>query len=399
VTAPKTARGDRAVQLLVVGAGPVGLLAGLVAARRGVAVEIIDQTFRGFGRGHASLLHPSTVRLLDELGLGTKVREQGRELFSVRIRAAGEQPVDLRLPSPAVSLGQSALEDILLGALRAEGAAVHAPVEASTIQQDAHGVRVTVVRKELVTLGSPGDYSEWEPIDSATITADFVIGADGYASKVRSALGVDSVTLGAVRGFAMFDVARGTGSDSVELGFADGLGSMALPLPGEKARYGFQLESGLDVEPDAIRLHDLIEMQAPWLQDGVRQVDWSTVVHFERRLARRFGAGRVWLAGDAAHVTSPFGAQSINLGLSEASDLVERVVDCIQGAADVEALARYGDERQREWHKLLGVHVRYDLLPHAPPWLGKVAREVAPALPASGADLTKLCAELGLSVD
>ncbi|HTQ06812.1 MAG TPA: NAD(P)/FAD-dependent oxidoreductase [Polyangiaceae bacterium] len=394
-----TPHGDRSVQLLVVGAGPVGLLAGLVAARRGLAVEIIDHAFRGFGRGYAALLHPSSVRLLDELGLGAKLRAQGRELHTARVHVDGAEAVALRLPSPAVSLGQSALEELLLDALRAEGGTVHAPLEASTIQQDATGVRVRVVRKELVTLGSPGDYSEWEPIDSALVKADFVIGADGYASKIRTALGVDSVTLGGTQGFAMFEVARVNESDCVELGFADGLGSVALPLPGDKTRLGFQLESGLDVVPDAARLHDLIEAQAPWLKDGMRTVGFSTVVHFERRLARRFGSGRVWLAGDAAHVTSPFGAQSVNLGLSEANDLVARIHACLSRGEGVETLTRYGDARQREWHKLLGVHVRYDLLPHAPPWLGRLARDIGPMLPASGADLASLLQQLGLSVN
>ncbi len=391
--------GDRAVQLLVVGAGPVGLLAGVVAARNGLTVEIIDQTFRGFGRGYAALLHPSSVRLLDELGLGPKLREQGRELTRVTVRVAGEETLELSLPSPAFSLGQSALEDILLAALRAEGVAVHAPLEASTLQQDANEVRVRVVRKELVTLGSPADYSEWEPVDSATIKADFVLGADGYASKVRGALGISLASLGGTQGFAMFEVQKPVEGTGVELGFADGLGSIELPLPGQKTRLGFQLESGLDLVPDLQRLGELLVTHAPWFQDRVSRIDWSAVMHFERRLARRFGAGRVWLAGDAAHVTSPFGAQSMNLGLSEASKLVEHFSDCMRRSASIESIERYGHEREREWHRLLGVHVRYDLLPHAPSWLGKLAHTIGPTLPASGKDLERLFEQLGLSVD
>ncbi len=394
-----TPPGDRSVQLLVVGAGPVGLVAALAAVRRGLAVEIIDQTYRGFGRGYAALLHPSSVRLLDELGVGPKLRELGHELSSVTVRVPSEQPLALELSSPALSIGQSTLEELLLAALRAEGVAVHAPVEASTIQQDASGVRVSVVRKELVTLGSPGAYSEWEPVDAATIQADFVIGADGYASKVRKALGVETTTLGGTQGFAMFEVPKPVGGGGIELGFADELGSIELPLPGERARLGFQLGTGLDLEPDARRLEQLLASQAPWFQDDVTRIDWSAVMHFERRLARRFGGGRVWLAGDAAHVTSPFGAQSMNLGLSEGAELVELMAACVGGASSPSALERHGNDCQREWHKLFGVHVRYDLLPHAPRWVGKLAREIGPALPASGADLTSLFEQLGLELD
>ena len=119
-------------------------------------------------------------------------------------------------------------------------------------------------------------------------------------------------------------------------------------------------------------------------------------MHFERRLARRFGKGRVWLAGDAAHVTSPLGNQSMNAGLQEASTLVARMAAAIGAKTVDEPLREYGREREREWHKLLGVNVRFDLLPHAAPWLATHARRLLPLLPASGKELTLLLEEIGL---
>jgi pentachlorophenol monooxygenase len=321
-----TTTADRSVQLLIVGAGPVGLFAGLRAAEAGLQATIVDHTYRGFGRGYAALLHPATLRLLDDAGIGAALRKAGREIRSIGMRVNGAPRVELALPAPALAVPQSTLEDALLTALRRTSVEVLAPCEAGTLQQDAHGVHVRVVRRELVTLGSPAHYSDWEPVESFAMHADYVIGADGYDTRIRSAIGIDTTKLGETESFAMFEVpSHADASDAFELGFSKGLASVVVPLAGMRARLGFQIDRGLDREPGPEWLHTLIGERAPWFHDGLMQVDWGTVIHFERRLVRRFGSGRVWLAGDAAHVTSPFGAQSMNLGLAEAADLVSHV--------------------------------------------------------------------------
>jgi 2-polyprenyl-6-methoxyphenol hydroxylase-like FAD-dependent oxidoreductase len=392
-----TTQGDRQRQLLVVGAGPVGLCAALCAARAGLDVELIDQSFRGFGRGYATLLHPAAVQTFERLGVGEKLRRAGREITGIGLNADGSERIRLALPSPALAVAQGVLEQTLLTALRELGVPISAPCEASTILQDSSKVAVRVVRRELVTYGSPAEYSDWAAVDSSLIHADFVIGADGYESRVRTALGIDCATLGETESFAMFEVAAHERSSAdIELGFTGGLVSAVIPLPSGRARVGFQLNSGLDREPDVARLHELVRTRTPWFSNGQTQVDWATVIHFERRLVRRFGLGRVWLAGDAAHVTSPFGAQSMNLGLLEAEQFVSDVVQCVKRAAPIETVHEHGAERLREWHKLLGYNVRFDLLPNAPTWLPTYARRVAPVLPASGPDLKKVLEQVGL---
>jgi 2-polyprenyl-6-methoxyphenol hydroxylase-like FAD-dependent oxidoreductase len=392
-------QGDHSAQVLVVGAGPVGLFAGLSAARSGLEVEILDQSFRGFDRGYAALLHPRSLELLSEVGVGQKILAAGRKIERIRVRANGGPVVTVALPLPGLAVPQRILEEALLGALRAEGVTISAPYQATTIQQSDTKVRVRTVRRELVTLGSPADYSEWEPVESSVIEADFVIGADGYDSRVRSALGIEMTDLGGTETFAMFEFPVSLPADAdMQLSFSDGLGSALLPLSNERARFGFQIASGFDREADLGRLKELVAASAPWFRAEIERVDWGTVIHFERRLARRFGAGRVWLAGDAAHVTSPFGAQSMNLGLVEAHDLVRRMALCLEGKAPAESLVHYGATHQREWHKLLGFHVKFEVLPHAPPWLSANARRIGPTLPASGTDLQEVYQQLGLTV-
>jgi 2-polyprenyl-6-methoxyphenol hydroxylase-like FAD-dependent oxidoreductase len=253
------------------------------------------------------------------------------------------------------------------------------------------------MRRELVTLGSPAHYSDWEPVESCIVHADFVIGADGYDSRVRSALGIEAVDVGSSESFSIFEfpTAAAPGS-TAQLCFDDGLGSMMLPLSRERARWAFQIGDRLDAAPDLARLRELLATRAPWYGTNPGRVDWGTVIQFERRLARRFGKRRVWLAGDAAHVTSPLGGHSMNVGLAEAAALAQRVADCVKRNDGTSAVEHYGSEREREWHKLLGLNVRFDLLPHAPPWLATHARRLVPALPASGQDLVELLNQLGL---
>jgi 2-polyprenyl-6-methoxyphenol hydroxylase-like FAD-dependent oxidoreductase len=266
-----------------------------------------------------------------------------------------------------------------------------------TVEQGADHVDVRVVRRELVTLGSPADYSEWEPVESSIVRASFVIGADGYDSRVRGALGIEPVNVGGMEAFAIFESSSvEEGEAALHLCYDDASSSVMLPLPGGRVRWCFQVRAGLDAQPDGGRLRALISERAGWYASSVGDVVWGTTMHFERRLARRFGRNRVWLAGDAAHVTSPLGGQSMNAGLIEAYELAGAMARAIHTGNVHDNLAAYESERTREWHKLLGVNVRFDLLPHAPEWLTTHARRLVPTLPATGADLTRSLEHIGL---
>jgi pentachlorophenol monooxygenase len=394
-----TTRTDRKVQVLVVGAGPVGLTAALCASRRGLKVEVVDQTYRGWARGHAALLHPSSVKALRELGLSDVLARTGHSIRGVVVHVDQAPVLRLELPSPALSMPQTAVETALLKVLRADGVPIRAPFQATSIQQDRALVKARVVRLELVELGSPATYSDWQPLESSLVEADFLIGADGYDSRVRASLGIETKTVGETEAFAMFEapVPVDLGSD-LHLAFTDGLGSVVVPLANSRARFGFQLATDLDAAPGIERLKALLAARIPWFQEPVDHIDWGTVIHFERRLVRSFGDARVWLAGDAAHVTNPLGAQSMNTGIAEAHDLVEAIGTALTEKGGLDPLVNYGQTRQREWRKLLGFDVKFELMRHAPVWLAAHARRIAPALPLSGRDLQKTLRELGLEI-
>jgi 2-polyprenyl-6-methoxyphenol hydroxylase-like FAD-dependent oxidoreductase len=116
---------------------------------------------------------------------------------------------------------------------------------------------------------------------------------------------------------------------------------------------------------------------------------------FERRLADRVGGGRVWLAGDAAHITGPVGAQSMNVGLREAHELADAIASA-RGGAGTAAFAAYDAGRKREWERLLAPGV-VAATADATAWARKRAERILPCVPASGAHLTTLLAQLGLT--
>ncbi len=392
----KPAASER-VQVLVVGAGPVGLFAALSAAQRGLHVLVIDHVWRGYASGHASLVHAGFLDLLEDGPLLQKLRAEGHSLDRVELDIDGAEVAVCELPSPALVIPQRVLEEALCTELRKMDVEIRSPHQAATIDQRGSHVDVRVLRRELITSGSPVLHSEWEPVESLLVQADYVIGADGYDSRVRAALGIDVVDFGGIESFAMFEgSAHRAPKASGQLMFNEGLGAVTFPLPGAKYRYGVQLSERFDAVPNLELLRSLLASRPPAKPEEVDRVDWSTVIHFERRLARSFGRGRVWLAGDAAHVTSPFGGQSMNVGLQEAYRLAGRIADTIQGKNGHGGLEAYSAEFEREWHKLFGVNVRFDVAPNAPRWLSTYARRIVPALPASGNDLENMLGQLGL---
>ena len=385
-------------QLLVVGAGPVGLFAALCAARRGLRVTLLEQNFRGYARGHATILHPSSLRLLAEFGLSQRLLAEGRSIDRVDLYVDGTHARGLELPMSALTITQSVFEELLLKELRNHEVEIRSPCEATTLACSPNSVQARVVRRELATLGAPAHDGDWEPVESALVDAEFVIGADGYESRVRKSLGFESLEVGATETFAMFEGPRAAVGSTLDLAFQEGLGSAAFPLPSQRGRWGFQLDSELGALPDLDRLRQLLAERAPWHDEQPTEVEWSTVTHFERRLARRFGNGRVWLAGDAAHITSPFGGQSMNGGLTEVHDLVEHMAGHLLEGKPLATLEQLGAAREREWHKLLGFNVRFDAPANAPAWLRENARRIVPTLPASGLDLQHLLRQLGVTV-
>jgi 2-polyprenyl-6-methoxyphenol hydroxylase-like FAD-dependent oxidoreductase len=111
-------------------------------------------------------------------------------------------------------------------------------------------------------------------------------------------------------------------------------------------------------------------------------------------MADRFGEGRVWLAGDAAHSTGPLGAQSLNVGISEAHDLAQRIAVHLERGDVANLGVAYATQRRLEWERLFGVAPSVPLTGRAPAWVRRHIAELLPSLPASGDELDDLLDQL-----
>jgi 2-polyprenyl-6-methoxyphenol hydroxylase-like FAD-dependent oxidoreductase len=361
----------------------------------GVDATIIDQNPQGRGHSYAVVLHPRTVGLLADLGMTEPLLWQGRSFERVRVYSEGRERALLDVPAPnalahgGLTLPQDVLRRALEASLHAQGIDVEYGRRFEGLSLGAESVRVR--------LDSPpesagaGGGSKPDPVE---ITARFVIGCDGYDSSVRRALGISMVAHAPSEPYGFFDVLgeRATGRDADLV--IDELSAAVYPLHGGTSRYAFQLP---DEAAQPVPLSELKQTRMPWSPRLAERVEWSGAHRFARATVASFGSARVWLAGDAAHTTSPLGAQSLNVGLREARDLSRTVADCMHGAPLERLTLGYGVQRELEWRRLMAVEppsVRRD----TPEWARRHLPRLIASLPASGDDLDDLLAQLGVTL-
>jgi 2-polyprenyl-6-methoxyphenol hydroxylase-like FAD-dependent oxidoreductase len=410
-------------QVLVAGAGPVGLFAALSLVRRGVPVRIIDEEWRSTTHSYALALHPRSLELLDELGLIDEVLQRARAIHAIGLYdAVGRRArisfgeLERKYPFVAV-LAQADLEELFMTALERAGVEVEWNSRLARISPAADHVDTTVDTLGTESVGYAIAGSETVVESSHDIPFKFVIGADGHDSLVRTQLGIRFNSQQPASDFAIFEFeAYGDTPDEMCIVLGDETTNVLWPMAGNRVRWSFQLtdhaasESSRDKDRLLMQLDDdghsiadpgwlerLIRQRAPWFQAEIGHVHWATEVHFEHRLASAFGGPRAHLVGDASHVTGPIGVQSMNGGLGEAAELGAIVAGNMNGGASLAAVEAQFGRRAEEWRRLLGVDGP-GLTPNesALPWLRQRAPRLAACIPASGEDFVDLVAQVGL---
>jgi 2-polyprenyl-6-methoxyphenol hydroxylase-like FAD-dependent oxidoreductase len=390
------------MEACVVGGGPIGLFAAACLYDRGVEVGVIDAEWERPVRSYACGLHPETLRQFDRLGLMPSLQEVAHRIDRVFVGSAEKQGTGIELsvvggPFPHVlTLRQSDLQDLLAQRLAQLGVEVSLGQEVKTISVGQGAVHCASAPQQRGA-GVPGKgASALPPGDAIVRRAEYVIAADGFDSVCRRALGIELIDAKHSEAFAIFefeaDLAELQHEAYVVLG-AVGV-SAFWPLGPTLGRWTFQIWEQLDENPSLEALQQLLRERAPWFRPRPEQLGWTTTSTFERRIASRFGSDRLWLAGDAAHVTSPIGFQSMNRGFVEASELAELVSNRLRGDAAARGFQRFEREQQQEWRRLLGLGTA-----PLPGWLSIADQaRLAPCLPASGVDLDALLAELSPSL-
>lgn len=413
---------EERTDVLVVGAGPVGLTAALLLAEAGIKVRIIDRESRTAARSYACALHPRVLSLLARLGLRDDLISRGRKIGKMVFYDQAERKAELNVSSlggehPYVLvLTQDVVEELLEEQLRSKGVNVEWNHRFDSFQTKQDGLVAAVEKLGGTSTGYIVPH--WETVVERrfNVMTNFVIGADGVRSIVSQRLGAEYGIIGGPEFFAAYEFeADAPTENEISVVLDDNTTDVLWPLPGNKHRWTFQLvKSEVSREfPDKERraihvehqkpdnatreyLEQVFNNRAPWFKRRVKEVEWGTDVCFEHRLAKQFGKGRCWLVGDAAHQTGPVGAQSMNIGMLEAESLVNKIKAVIKNGGGVGSLDLYNAERQQEWAPLLGFTAGLQPRKDTKEWVRRRAERLLSCLPASGADLAKLSDQLGL---
>ena len=391
-------------EVLVVGAGPVGLIAALFLHRNGVRLEVIDKDQRTTQHSYALAIHPRTLRILDEAGLAEKLIASGRKLTKVAFYEGRERRAEIDYSSLAsrhpylLVVRQSVLESAAAEALREEKLKVLWGHRLQTLSVDGGILQAEVAKLDHVASGYPVARNEWVVAGVKTVRPAYVIGADGYDSAVRRITGIEMEDHGAGELFSVYEFeATGELPAEARVILDPDLTSVYWPLEEGRCRWGFQIRNASEHSTSVDRLEQLIAARAPWCTARPTQIYWSTLGKFERRLARSFGNGGVWLAGDAAHQAAPVGVHSMNSGLVEARELAARISRIQHAGGPPSLLQGFATETHEAWQRLLGDGEKVRALPSANPWVRQNRVRILACVPASGDDLEQLLGQIGLT--
>ncbi|TFW22778.1 FAD-dependent oxidoreductase [Duganella callida] len=326
-----------ATQVLIVGAGPTGLVLAIALARRGVAVRIIDKNSGPGQASRAMAVHARTLEFYHQLGFAGPVINLGIRIDAIHLRENGEDIAELPLrdigsglsPYPFVlAFPQDDHERFLVAQLQAEGVAVEWNTELESFTQDEWGVRAVLEQDG----------------DRITASCTYLCGCDGARSRVRESLKLDFSGGTYDHLYYVADV-HPEGPPNQDLVAHLGANTFALMLP-VRSR-GMQRLIG--IMPDGAPEHATFEHVRPVLEPllGIRveQVNWFSTYRVHHRVAAHFRIGRCFLAGDAAHIHSPAGGQGMNTGIGDAINLAWKLAHVLQGRASLALLDTYEAER------------------------------------------------------
>ncbi|MYM72459.1 NAD(P)-binding protein [Duganella sp. FT134W] len=326
-----------ATQVLIVGAGPTGLVLAIALARRGVVVRIVDHNSGPGQASRAMAVHARTLEFYRQLGFADAVINQGIPIESIHLREHGQDVGQLPLkdigaglsPYPFVlAFPQDDHERLLVAQLQAEGVQVEWNTELESFTQDEWGVRAVLQHEG----------------DRIACSSAYLCGCDGARSRVRDALQL-TFTGGTYDHLYYVADVHTAGPPNHDLVAHLAAHSFALMLPvrsrGMKRLIGI-LPPDAPPDPDFEAVRPTLE---PLLGISVEQVNWFSTYRVHHRVAARFRVGRCFIAGDAAHIHSPAGGQGMNTGIGDAINLAWKLAHVLQDRADAALLDTYEAER------------------------------------------------------
>ncbi|MET8948602.1 FAD-dependent monooxygenase [Streptomyces sp. NPDC004542] len=295
-------------EIAIVGGGPTGLALAVTLASAGVDFVVLDRLAEGANTSRAAVVHARTLEVLDELGASEELVARGLQVTRFAVRDGSRRLLTVpfeALPTPhpyTLMVPQYETESVLLARLRALGGDVHRPYEVTSVVQGEDGVTLTM---------STGE----------TLRAAYAVGADGMHSVVREAAGIGFTGDSYAESFVLADVVMDwlPGPAEVSLTFGTTGLTVVAPLPAGHYRVVATVDEA-PTAPDLAFVQHLLDERAPG-RARVTGLVWSSRFRVHHRVAERYRSGRLFLAGDAAHVHSPAGGQGMNTGIQDAHAL------------------------------------------------------------------------------
>jgi 2-polyprenyl-6-methoxyphenol hydroxylase-like FAD-dependent oxidoreductase len=415
---------EKKTEVLVSGAGPVGLCTALFLAEKGIRVTIVEEQWRTASRSYALALHSSSLRLFQQLGIARDLTARGNPIRTLTVFENGKKASHVNLQHVkgdlrvVLSLPQSALEELLIEKLKLKGVEVLWNHRVAGFECSENSNQVFIEKLSKDSTGYSVSRTEWVVDKSYELSADFILAADGHRSSVRNGLGIEFENLGDPHTFAVFEFQTDQrSSEELQVVLSDGTVNVLWPLVNGRFRWSFELPEAEEIDPRVKsrllvqlrektlpyvteeKLKELIAQRAPWFQAEIQELIWSAAIRFERRLASGFGEGRVSLLGDAAHMALPMGIQSMNFGFREAEKLSSAIHGILRKGSPLTDLVEKQTANRMEWLKLLQAAEDVAQNLEVDGWVRKNAAAIVPCIPASGEDLEQLLKQFQITGD
>ena len=361
-------------QVLVVGAGPTGLVLAVELLARGIRTRVIDKGDGATLQARAIGIHARTLEILDMMGLAERFLEHGQVVHQLRFYSEGRCLAGLEFARCGSRFGflldlpQDQTERLLRARVTELGGVVEDGTELIGLTAGNDAVTATVRRAGR----------------TATITAGYVVGCDGAHSRVRSELGLAFHGHPYPQDWLLADVLLDwdPGEDAVHAFFrTDGLPVIFFPMQGHRWRLTLPFAGSRSAQaPTLEEIQRLTDQRAPQ-PVTVSDPTWLANFRCHRRSASAYRRGRILLAGDAVHIHTPAGGQGLNTGIADAHNLGWKLALVASGRASDALLDSYGTERRpvaEEVIKLTHALVHYGTISH--PVKRRVRDIVVPAL-------------------
>ena len=364
--------------VLIVGAGPTGLVLALWLTKSGVSVRIIDKTLEAGTTSRALAVQGRTLEFYRQLGIANAVVDAGVQVAAANLWVAGRRAARVRLADIGKGASafpfmlvypQDAHEMLLVQTLAELGVQVERRTELTGFEQHRDGVSARLVLPD-----GTEDHCD----------AEYVAGCDGAHSKVREVLGI---------GFPggiyehMFYVAdaevNGPVADHelhVDLDTSDFVA--VFPLKGDhRVRLIGSVVVPLGRDQRALTFADVSSQAISQMKIEVEKVNWFSTYRVHHRVALSFRGKRAFLLGDAAHIHSPVGGQGMNTGIGDAVNLGWKLAAVLNGEADDRLLGSYEPERIAFARRLVESTDRaFTIATSHSPLAALVRRHIAPVI-------------------